>query len=49
MNLGVCCSSVNTGLFSAMKEMGDMRSVHCGHDHDNDYYGGIGRLAFYDN
>eukprot|EP01132_Coremiostelium_polycephalum_P002294 gene2294-2830_t len=41
---GVCCFSVNTGLFAAFKEMGDVRSVHCGHDHDNDfigYYNGI--------
>src|SRR5690349_17783313 len=22
-----------------MKEMGDMKAVYCGHDHDNDYYG----------
>jgi hypothetical protein len=34
----VCCSSVNTGIFSAFREMGDVISVHVGHDHDNDYY-----------
>lgn len=37
--VGVCCSSVNTGLFAAMHEMGDIKSVFCGHDHSNDYYG----------
>jgi len=36
---GVCCFSVNTGLYAAMKTMGDIVSVHCGHDHDNDYFG----------
>ncbi|KYR02318.1 hypothetical protein DLAC_11463 [Tieghemostelium lacteum] len=41
---GVCCFSVNTGLFAAFKEMGDVISMHCGHDHDNNfigYYNGI--------
>ena len=28
---------VNSGLFVSMKEMGDIRAVICGHDHDNDY------------
>lgn len=36
---GVCCFSVNTGLFAAFKKMGDVISIHCGHDHDNDFYG----------
>jgi len=36
---GVCCFSVNTGLFAAMKQMGDIMGVYCGHDHNNDYYG----------
>eukprot|EP01133_Synstelium_polycarpum_P004021 gene4021-4657_t len=39
MDTGVCCFSVNTGLFAAFKEMGDVKSVHCGHDHDNDFSG----------
>jgi len=38
-DVGVCCFSLNTGLFSAMREMGDMRAVFCGHDHDNDFFG----------
>jgi hypothetical protein len=29
-DVGVCCFSSNTGLFSAFKEMGDIISVHCG-------------------
>jgi len=36
---GVCCFSVNTNLFAAFKQMGDVISVHCGHDHNNDFYG----------
>jgi hypothetical protein len=27
---GVCCSSVNTGLYSAMKEMNDITHAFCG-------------------
>ena len=27
---GVCCSSVNTGLYAAMKELGDIKGVYCG-------------------
>src|SRR4051812_8442475 len=35
---GVCCSSVNTGLFTALKDNG-VRAVFAGHDHDNDFVG----------
>ena len=28
---------VNSGLFVSMKEMGDVKAIICGHDHDNDY------------
>ena len=35
----VCCSSYNTGLFAAAKEMGDIKAMFCGHDHSNDYSG----------
>lgn len=31
------CPQVNSGLFVSMKEMGDVKAVICGHDHDNDY------------
>eukprot|EP01119_Soliformovum_irregulare_P021599 TRINITY_DN7224_c0_g1_i1.p1 TRINITY_DN7224_c0_g1~~TRINITY_DN7224_c0_g1_i1.p1 ORF type:complete len:360 (+),score=55.58 TRINITY_DN7224_c0_g1_i1:89-1081(+) len=36
---GVCCFSVNTGLYAAMRSIGNIASVHCGHDHDNDFFG----------
>ena len=35
----VCCSSVNTGLYSAFKEMDNIKAVFCGHDHNNDFWG----------
>lgn len=35
----VCCGSVNTGLFAALKEQQTVEWVSCGHDHDNDFYG----------
>ncbi|TXK75889.1 metallophosphoesterase family protein [Paenibacillus sp. N3.4] len=35
----VCCSPVNSGLFAAMTEMGDVVGTFCGHDHINDYWG----------
>lgn len=38
-NEGVCCPHQNSGLFSAMLEMGNMKSVFTGHDHINDYWG----------
>ena len=33
----VCSPALNSGLFVAMKEMGDVTGVFVGHDHDNDY------------
>lgn len=36
---GVCCPSLNTGLFGAIKEHPSVEWVVAGHDHDNDYYG----------
>lgn len=35
----VCCPKVNSGLFAAMVEQGDMMGTFCGHDHLNDYWG----------
>lgn len=32
-----CSPVLNSGLFSAMREMGDVKGVFVGHDHDNDY------------
>jgi len=33
----VCCFSVNTGLFAAIKEVGNIWGVFHGHDHNNDF------------
>jgi 3',5'-cyclic AMP phosphodiesterase CpdA len=33
----VCSPAVNSGLFVAMKEMGDVQATFHGHDHNNDY------------
>jgi hypothetical protein len=44
----VCCPRINTGLFAALHEMGEVMGVFVGHDHINDYMGelhGI-RLAY---
>jgi hypothetical protein len=35
----VCCPRVNSGLFAAMVEMGDVIGTFVGHDHVNDYWG----------
>ena len=35
----VSCSSVNTGLFSAMKEQPTVEWLSVGHDHLNSYWG----------
>ncbi|MCR2807806.1 metallophosphoesterase family protein [Paenibacillus soyae] len=44
----VCCSNINSGLFAAMLERGDIMGTFAGHDHINDFSGelyGI-RLAY---
>lgn len=33
----ICAGTLNSGLFTAMVERGDIRAVCCGHDHTNDY------------
>ena len=33
----ICMSEINSGAFGAMKEMGDVLGVFCGHDHTNDF------------
>jgi len=38
---GVCCFSLNTGLYAAILAQGDIISMHCGHDHDNDFWGSL--------
>lgn len=44
----VCCPKLNSGLFAAMVEMGDVMGTFVGHDHDNDYCGTLHdiRLCF---
>ncbi|MFC5404625.1 metallophosphoesterase family protein [Cohnella soli] len=37
----VCCPKVNSGLFTAMLERGDVMGTFCGHDHVNDYWGNL--------
>ena len=32
-----CAPELNSGMFAAMKEMGDVKAMFVGHDHDNDY------------
>lgn len=32
-----CAPQLNSGMFTSMKEMGDIMGVFVGHDHDNDY------------
>lgn len=32
-----CAPQLNSGLFTAMKELGDVKGMFVGHDHDNDY------------
>jgi 3',5'-cyclic AMP phosphodiesterase CpdA len=39
-NEDVCCSPVNSGLFSSFIENKDIKAVFCGHDHINDYIAG---------
>jgi hypothetical protein len=38
-DVGVCCPSLNTGLYSAAKEAGNIVSMAFGHDHSNDFLG----------
>lgn len=34
---GVCCAPINTGMFGAMYETGNIMGVFVGHDHDDNY------------
>ncbi|SFJ51772.1 3',5'-cyclic AMP phosphodiesterase CpdA [Paenibacillus sp. UNC496MF] len=38
---GVACPPVNSGLYAAMLELGDVVGTFCGHDHVNDYWGAL--------
>ena len=37
----VCCPRINTGLFAAFHETGDVNGVFVGHDHVNDFAGSL--------
>lgn len=37
----VCSPVINSGLFAALIEMGDVQGTFCGHDHVNDYTGSL--------
>jgi hypothetical protein len=37
----VCCPRINTGMFAAMYEAGDVMGTFVGHDHVNDYEGNL--------
>ena len=43
----ICCSSVNTGMFAAFKEMGNVQALFAGHDHDNDFWGDYNGIRLY--
>lgn len=40
-NEGICNSPINSGLFSAVLERGDVRGIFVGHDHINDFVGDV--------
>ncbi|MFC3770218.1 metallophosphoesterase family protein [Paenibacillus sp. GCM10012303] len=40
-NENVGCPRLNTGMFAAMKQMGDVMGTFVGHDHTNDYWGDL--------
>ena len=41
-----CAPQLNTGMFAAMKEAGDVMGVFVGHDHDNDYACDVEEYSF---
>ncbi|AAK80750.1 3',5'-cyclic AMP phosphodiesterase CpdA [Clostridium acetobutylicum] len=44
-NENECCQGEDTGLFSKLKEIGDVKGVFVGHDHTNDYWGSLDGIA----
>jgi hypothetical protein len=44
-NEKVCCPDINTGMFAAMVEGGDIMGTFVGHDHVNDYIGVLYEIA----
>jgi len=43
----ICCSSVNTGLFSAILMNKNIKATFCGHDHNNDFHGDYNGIELY--
>lgn len=41
----ICSPELNTGMFVAMKQMGDIMGVFVGHDHSNDFIGKYWEIA----
>ena len=35
----ICCSELNSGLFMACLQRGDVKGIFCGHEHLNDFKG----------
>lgn len=33
----ICCPNTNLGIYEQIRNMGDIRTMVCGHDHDNDF------------
>lgn len=44
-NERICSPDVNTGMYMAMREMGDMMGTFVGHDHSNDFIGNYHNIA----
>jgi len=40
-----CYGALNTGMYSAMHEAGDVMGTFVGHDHDNDYIGRLNKIC----
>lgn len=45
LDVAICCSSVNTGLYAAFAERGNVNAVYSGHDHYNDFFGRYGPIT----
>lgn len=43
----VSCQSVDTGLYSVMKDIGNIGTIIVGHDHQNDYWGDYNGIKLY--
>lgn len=41
----VCSPKINSGMYNAMLESGDVMGTFCGHDHNNNYIGTLNKIA----